>query len=152
MLVLANESHCTSYLLYEPPGLHKLGADQHKLWCQANPCLNPDSTTLPTGHYLCDLDLSLLTCKVEMTILHIHRVGRIKWNFLSQSFSMALSAWKGPFSKCYPFPFGVLWALVCYLPPYSFFLWIPPRCFLSLGKLPNPRRKVSMCCFPSCFT
>ena len=106
------------------------------------------------GHdWATSLSLSLLTCKMGITILHIHRTGRIKLD-IYQSFSMVLSAKKGLFNKFYyhhsPLESHQLSPMT--LPPQSSFLWLPSMCSLSLGKFLIFRRKILTCCFPPCFT
>ena len=97
--------------------------------------------------------LSLLTCKMGITILHIHRTGRIKLD-IYQSFSMVLSAKEGLFSRFYyhhsPLESHQLSSMT--LPPQSSFLWLPSMYSLSLGKFLISRRKILTCCCPPCFT
>ena len=106
------------------------------------------------GHdWTTSLSLSLLTCKMGITILHIHRTGRIKLD-IYQSFSMVLSAKEGLFSRFYyhhsPLESHQLSSMT--LPPQSSFLWLPSMYSLSLGKFLISRRKILTCCCPPCFT
>ena len=91
------------------------------------------------GHdWATSLSFSLLTRKMGITILHIHRTGRIKLD-VHQSFSMVLSAKKGLFNKFYllPFPSGVPSAFIHDFTSTVFLSLASFHVFSEPGKIPH---------------